>query len=99
MIHNQVSAEISVERGELHNLLAVELPHLQEKLAAHHVTAANIVLNNQSGGNAADSRQAYRQSAHTTQRSTSASGESKAVPGIMSIADSQIPSTQLDVHM
>jgi hypothetical protein len=99
IVHNQVSAEISVERSELRNLLAIELPHLQEKLAAHQVTVTNIVLNNQSGGGSADSRQAYRQIAHTPQRSTSGPAESEAIPGAMSITESQIPSAQLDVHM
>ncbi len=99
MAHNQVSAEISVEHSELRNLLAVELPHLQEKLSAHQVTATNIVLNNQSGGGSADSRQAYRQIAQTPQRPISGRAQSDALPGVMSIAESQIPSAQLDIHM
>ncbi|MFZ3266969.1 MAG: flagellar hook-length control protein FliK [Terriglobales bacterium] len=99
MAHNQVSAEISVEHSELRNLLAVELPHLQEKLSAHQVTATNIVLNNQAGGGSADSRQAYRQIAQTPQRSSSGRTESETLPGVTSITESQIPSTQLDIHM
>ncbi len=100
MIHNQLSAEISVEHSALRNLLATELPHLQEKLAAaHQITTSNLILNNQSGGTSADSRQAYRQLANAPQRSVSQQDQSKALPGNISIPESSLPSAQLDIHM
>jgi flagellar hook-length control protein FliK len=99
MVHNQVTAEISVERGELRNLLAAELPNLQQKLAAQQVTAPNIVLNHHSGGSSADSQQAYRQNERAPQGSTSRPSVEEVRPGIQSISETQAPSTQLDVHM
>jgi len=100
MIHNQLSAEISVEHSALRSLLATELPHLQEKLAAaHQITTSNLVLNQQSGGASADSRQAYRQLANAPQRSVTHQDQSEALPGTMSIPESSIPSAQLDIHM
>jgi flagellar hook-length control protein FliK len=99
MVHNQLSAEISVEHNGLRNLLAVELPHLQERLVTQQVTGANISLNSQPGGGSPHSGQAYRQSA-PAQRSPSAHpAETEAMGGNVSIAESQTVPAQLDIHM
>jgi hypothetical protein len=99
ILRNQVTAEISVERGDLHNMLAVDLPHLKEKLASHSVAEANIVLNNQSGGSSSDSRQAYRRFTEASQSSASHAVEVDSLPEIAGITESQTPSSQLDVRM
>jgi hypothetical protein len=99
LVHNQIRAEISVEHSELHSVLAGELTHLEEKLVTHQVTAANIALNNQSGGGSADSRQAYRQPAPAPPTSTSSPADSETIPANISLADPQPGSAQLDIHM
>jgi hypothetical protein len=99
MVHNQIRAEISVEHSELHSVLAGELTHLEEKLVTHQVTAANIALNNQSGGGSADSRHAYRQGAPAPPTSTSGPADSETIPANISLADPQPGSAQLDIHM
>lgn len=99
ILRNQVTAEISVERGDLHNMLAVDLPHLKEKLSSHSITETNIVLSNQSSGTSSDSRQAYRRFTEASQSSSSRVVEVESVPEIAGIAESQTSSSQLDVRM
>ncbi len=99
LVHNQIRAEISVEHSELHSVMASELTHLEEKLVTHQVTAANIALNNQSGGGSADSRHAYRQAAPAPQTSTSRPADSETISANISIADPQAGSAQLDIHV
>ena len=99
MVRNQVTAQISVEHSELRNLLAVELPHLQTKLAEHPLTATNIVLNNYAGGNSSGSRHAYQQNAHVLQGSSSRPDDSSHITSLPTVAEAQTSSTQLDVHM
>lgn len=98
MIRSQVTAQISVEHGELRNLLAAELPHLQTKLAEHPLTATNIVLNNYAGGSSSGSRHAYQQNPYLAQGSN-ARTDSPEIPSLPTITESQSPSAQLDVHM
>lgn len=98
MVRSQLTAEISVEHGELRNLLAVELPHLQAKLAEHPFTATNIALNNHTGGGSSNSKQAYQQNAHASQGASSQTGEPQSASALTSLADSQLVTTQLDVH-
>jgi hypothetical protein len=57
MSRNQVTAEISVDHGELGRMLAAELPSLQNKLAEHHIPPASLVLQTQTSGSFADSGQ------------------------------------------
>ena len=99
MVRSQLTAEISVEHGELRNLLAVELPHLQTKLADHPFTATNIALNSHTGGGSSNSRQAYQQNAQGLQGAAPRSAEPQSASGLTGIAESQVPTTQLDVHM
>lgn len=100
ILRNQVTAEISVERGDLHNLLAVELPHLKEKLASHSAAETTIVLNNQSGGTSSDSRQAYRRFAEAPQGPASRATELEPSPEMSAISESQTASSsQLDIRM
>ncbi|MGA9798810.1 MAG: flagellar hook-length control protein FliK [Terriglobales bacterium] len=57
MTRNQLTAEISVEHGELGRMLAAELPGLQNKLAEHRFPQANLVLQSQTSGSFSDSGQ------------------------------------------
>jgi epidermal growth factor receptor substrate 15 len=98
MVRSQLTAEISVEHGELRNLLAVELPHLETKLAAHPFTATNIALNSHTGGGSSNSKQAYQQNAQGSQSTASKSVEQQSAPGLTAVAESQLSTTQLDVH-
>jgi hypothetical protein len=45
--HDQLRAEISVERGDLGHTLAAEMPALQQRLRDHDVPMASIVVNHQ----------------------------------------------------
>jgi len=98
MVHSRVTAEISVEHGELRNLLATELPHLQEKLAENPLTPANVMLSNYAGGSSPGSRNAYQQNAHHPQNSNARDNGPQASPA-STLLDQYVPSTQLDVHI
>jgi len=51
MSHSQLSAEISVDRGELGRALTAELPNLHDRLAEQRVLVSNIVLHDYSSQN------------------------------------------------
>ena len=99
MSRSQLTAEISVEHGELRNLLAVELPHLQTKLAAHPFTTANIALSSHTGSGSSNSRQAYQQNTQSSQSAGPAPTEQQPATELTALTESQLPITQLDVHM
>ncbi len=64
--HDQVRAEISVERGDLSRSLAAELPALQQKLHEHDMPLASIVINHQAAaGSGGFERGSQQQQAHT----------------------------------
>jgi len=98
MVRGQVTAQISVEHGELRNLLVVELPHLQEKLAGNPLTPANVMLSNYTGGSSSGSRNAYKQNAQQSQSSNARENDTQPVAQ-STFSEAHIPSTQLDVHM
>ncbi len=91
---SQVTAEISVEHTELRNLLAAELPHLQTKLAEHSLNGANLVLNSYTSGGSGNPRHAYQKNESVPQGATFRQSE----PSVSTVAESQPPSSQLDVH-
>jgi flagellar hook-length control protein FliK len=61
MAHNQLTAEISVERPELGHLLEANLPSLQNRLSEHQFQTANIMLQNPTNGSFSGSEQRNRQ--------------------------------------
>jgi len=61
MAHNQLTAEISVERPELGHLLEANLPSLQNRLSEHQFQTTNILLQNQMSGSFAGSGQRNQQ--------------------------------------
>jgi flagellar hook-length control protein FliK len=99
VIRNQLSAEISVEHSELRNLLAVDLPHLQTKLAEHPLTATNIVLSNYAGDGSTSSRHSHRQQPTLPQSSNSKQNESQRFSPLPTSVEAQAPSLRLDLHM
>ena len=99
MVRSQLTAQISVEHAELRNLLTVELPHLEAKLAEHPLTATNIVLNNHGGASSAGSGQSYQQKAYVPQGANARGAESAEIPSLATLAESQGPSAQLDIHI
>lgn len=97
--HSQVTAEISVEHSELRNLLAVELPHLESKLAAQSMQPANLVLNSYMGGGSGNSRHAYQQNANAAPGTSFRQGEPPVLPGVTTSVEPLASSSQLDVHV
>jgi len=99
MVRNQVTAQISVERGELGKVLAAELPSLQNRLSEHRLPNANIVLQNQSSGGSAGFGQGSRQSQNLQQIAIpQISDEPSASPSLIS-AETNAPTARLDIHM
>jgi len=97
MVRSQVTAQISVEHGELRNLLATELPNLQEKLSENPFTPANVVLSNYAGGSSSGARNGYQQ--NTQQPQNSILRENGTPPSAPTLSDQNVPSAQLDIHM
>ncbi len=99
LARNQFTAEISVERGELGRALAAELPSLHHRLSEQHLSAANITVQDNSGGSSADFQRGSRQS-HTTATANTASSrdhQDSTLPAIASEAREQ--TARLDIHM
>ena len=99
LARNQFTAEISVERGELGRALAAELPSLHHRLAEQHVAAANITVQDNSGGGAADFRQGSRESHKAPVVSPSDSDRREDSPLPMVALESVEPAARLDIHM
>ncbi len=99
MVRSQLTAEISVEHGDLRNLLAAELPQLQTKLGEHPFTTTNIALSSHTGSGSSNSRQAYQQNAYGLPGSGSRQDESSVALEPTLSTESQCSATQLDVHM
>ncbi|MGH9499996.1 MAG: flagellar hook-length control protein FliK [Terriglobales bacterium] len=99
LVRNQFTAEISAERGELGRALAAELPGLQHRLTEQHLPAANITVQDNSGGGAPESRQGSQQGtsapvAVETGRHASQDSVSPVLP-----VEAVEATARLDVHM
>ena len=101
MGRNQVTAEISVERGELGRVLAAELPSLQNRLSEQRIPVANIVVQNQGGGNSGTSEQQKpRQEPATLSESfTNPQQEASVAPAVAAMAVAGNSGSRLDIHM
>ncbi|HEX4488330.1 MAG TPA: flagellar hook-length control protein FliK [Terriglobales bacterium] len=65
--HDQLHAEISVERGDIGHALAAELPGLQQKLHEHDVQLSSFTVNHQAAaGSGSFERGAQQQQQQTT---------------------------------
>jgi flagellar hook-length control protein FliK len=99
LVRNQLTAEISAERGELGRALAAELPGLQHRLTEQHLPAANITVQDNSGGGTAESRQGshQNQSASPVSDSSRRANEDSLAP--MLPVEAMEPTNRLDIHM
>lgn len=97
LVRNQFTAEISADHGELGRALAAELPGLQHRLTEQHLPAANITVQDNSGGGTAESRQGSRQSTPSTGGSNIRGNEDSPSP-ILSVETGE-PTARLDLHI
>jgi hypothetical protein len=99
MAHSQLTAEISVERGELGRAMSAELPALHDRLAEQRVPAANIILqdNSYSGHGSSGSQQGARQNQYAAENPGSFAENSEAIPFVA--MESLESSTGLDIHI
>jgi len=99
MAHSQLTAEISVERGELGRAMSAELPALHDRLAEQRVPAANIILqdNSYSGHGSSGFQQGARQNQYAAENQGSFAENSEAIPFVA--MESLESSTGLDIHI
>ena len=97
MSHNNFTAQISVERGDLSRVIAAELPSLHSRLSDQRLPVAQITVQNQSSGMSGDTRggQQYGRSAGSQ---STFGGSSEAIMPFIS-GDGLESSDRLDIHM
>jgi flagellar hook-length control protein FliK len=99
MLHNQFTAHISVERGELSKILASELPSLQSRLSEQRFPAGSITVEQQSKGGSAGFEQGSRQNQTNSGNKTSHSSERESVATSTNLAEATVATGRLDVHI
>src|SRR5208283_1332998 len=99
VIRNQLTAEISVEHSELRHLLAVDLPHLQTKLAEYPLTTTNIILGNYAGDSSTGSRHPNQPEPRVPNAMTPKQSDLQPLPALATSAETQTQPAHLDVHM
>ena len=99
MGHNQITAEISVEHGDLGRVLAAELPGLQTRLSEQRLPVANIILQNQSGNGSAGFDQGSRQGHRAPEIAIPQFSETEVAATTVSGAEVASTSKHLDLHM
>lgn len=99
MIRNQLTAEISVERGELGRVMAAELPGLQDRLADQRLGVANVTLQNHGGSHSTGSGQQKAQDGQKGDATNSVSGPNEAVLPVLVASEGTAQSSRLDIHM
>lgn len=99
MVHNQLTAEISVERGELGRVMAAELPGLQNRLSEQRVPVANITVQNHAGGQSAPSEQQKPRDEQRVYATHSVSRrDERAIPAVIG-PEGSTSASRLDIHM
>jgi hypothetical protein len=99
MVRNQLTAEISVERGELGRAMAAELSNLQDRLSEQRVPVVNLTFQNLHGSDSTPPDQQQSRSGQQAPLATSVSRRSEEVtPGAAVFEGSQATS-RLDIHM
>ncbi len=99
MVRNQLTAEISVERGELGRVMAAELSGLQTRLSEQRIPVANITVQNHTGG---QSTAAGEQKPRDEQQISAPSPVGHGHEGVMAaLISSEVTAstTRLDIHM
>lgn len=98
MVRNQLSAEISAERGEMGRALAAELPSLQNRLSEQRVPMSDITVQNHTGGQSAASEQQKPRDGQQVY-TTSAVGERNDLTPALVAMEGTTPTSRLDIHM
>jgi hypothetical protein len=96
--HDQLHAEISVERGDLSHTLSAELPALQQRLREHDLPAASIVVNHQAPAGSGGFERGPQQQQQTTTPMSYAFGIDP-VTSTSSPEEIRIVDSALDVHI
>lgn len=102
MVHNQVKAEISVQKEELRDLLAVGLPEIQNKISrAHDVVAPSIVFSTgvDQGQNSNETAQNYQNERGGVSRSGSIGAQDEIIGGVTVPVEVSSTSGKLDIRM
>jgi hypothetical protein len=96
--HDQVRAEISVERGDLGHTLAAELPALQQKLRDHDVPIASIVVNHQAAAGSGSFERGSQQQQQATTPMAHVFGV-ESFHSISSPEETHSTDSALDIHI
>jgi hypothetical protein len=97
MVRNELTAEISVERGELGRVMAAELPNLQNRLTDQRVPVAHITVQDNGGGHASE-QQKPRDGQHLYATGPVSKRDEPVMPALFSMEGTRTAS-RLDIHM
>lgn len=97
MARSQLSAQISVERGELARALTAELPSLQHRLAEQQITTAEVHVENQFNGDSQSSGGRQQEAPRTQSRNDFPTREDH--PFWNTPLESSDVSSRLDIHI
>jgi len=101
MVRNELTAEISVERGELGRILAAELPGLQTRLTEHGGPVTNVTLQNHAAGDStstASEQQKPRQGQQAYAPNPAGGPDEPALPALVAL-EGTTSASRLDIHM
>jgi flagellar hook-length control protein FliK len=99
MVHNQFTAEISVERGELGRVMAAELPSLQSRLTEQGVPVASITVQHHTGSPSTASDQQNPRGGQQQYATNLASAREEGPTPALVPFDGTAPASRLDIHM
>jgi flagellar hook-length control protein FliK len=99
MVRNELTAEISVERGELGRVLAAELPSLHNRLAENGVPVTHVTLQNHIGGQSSASEQQKPREEQRVYTTNPAGGREETVMPALVALDGPSSVSRLDIHM
>ena len=99
MVHNQFTAEISVERGELGRVMAAELSSLQSRLTEQGVPVASITVQNHTGGPSTASDQQNPRGGQQQYAANLASAREEGPMPMLVAFEAAAPASRLDIHM
>jgi hypothetical protein len=99
MAHNQFTAEISVERGELGRVMAAELSSLQSRLTEQGVPVASITVQNHTGGPSTASDQQNPRGGQQQYAANLVSAREEGPMPMLVPFEGAAPASRLDIHM
>ncbi|MGB7584685.1 MAG: flagellar hook-length control protein FliK [Terriglobales bacterium] len=99
LVHNQFTAEISVERGELGRALSAELPSLQHRLTEQNLPGANVtVQHDSSSGSAFQQGSREGRNAPPVDIASDRVQQEVTLP-VLSVEVMEAANARLDIHM